>query len=55
MDGLVDAGVIPDDCRPYLDWAAPVIYPKAADKVARLWLEVVLLDEPVKWPTTPTW
>lgn len=38
IDGLVTAGIVPDDCAPYVAWSAPRIHPAA--KPARLWLEV---------------
>lgn len=38
LDGLVDAGIIPDDCPPYVEERMPVIH--AASKSPAMWLEI---------------
>ncbi len=46
IDGLVAAGVVPDDCDPYVDWSKPRIHPPAADRKPAVWLEVRRLELP---------
>lgn len=40
IDALVTAGIVLDDCAPYVDWSKPMIHPAAPDRTSRLWLEV---------------
>ena len=40
VDGLVRAGVVPDDCEPYVTELMPVIHPAVPGVAPRLWLEV---------------
>ena len=42
IDGLVAAGIVPDDCAPFVDWSAPRIHPPAADRKPLLWLAVTV-------------
>ncbi len=38
IDGLVDAGVIPDDTPDHITWRAPTIHPGPGDR--RLWITI---------------
>lgn len=40
IDALVVAGIVPDDCPPFVDWSAPRIHPPAEDRKPAMWLEV---------------
>lgn len=40
VDGLVDAGVIPDDCDPFLDWSRPQLHPPVKGEPGQLWLVI---------------
>ena len=40
IDGLVAAGIVPDDCDPFVDWSKPRIHEPAADRKPLLWLTV---------------
>lgn len=40
LDGLVAAGVIPDDTPAHLDWSAPRIHEPTPDRKPLLWLTV---------------
>jgi len=40
VDALVDAGVVPDDCAPYVDWSRPVIHEAEKSHGAVLWLVI---------------
>ena len=40
LDGLVDAGLVPDDCDTYVDEQMPVIHPKVPGEPAKCWLEI---------------
>lgn len=44
IDGLVVAGVVPDDSPQYLDWSAPRIHEPSDDRTPLLWL-VVTIDQ----------
>lgn len=44
IDGLVAAGVVPDDCPPYVDWSAPRIHEPAPDRRPRVWLVVTAVN-----------
>jgi crossover junction endodeoxyribonuclease RusA len=46
IDGLVDAGIVPDDCAPYVDWSRPLIHSPALDRVERLWLVITPATPP---------
>jgi crossover junction endodeoxyribonuclease RusA len=46
LDGLVAAGVIPDDNPAHLDWSAPRIHEPATDRKPLLWLTVTVGLEP---------
>ena len=46
IDGLVAAGIVPDDCPPYVDWSAPRIHEPAADRKPLLWLTVTVGYQP---------
>ena len=43
IDGLVDAGVTPDDGSRYIDWSRPVIHP--AEKPGAMWLAVRVMGD----------
>lgn len=40
IDGIVTAGVVPDDCAPYVDWSRPVIHAPVKGKDGALWLVI---------------
>lgn len=41
IDGIVDAGVVPDDTAQYVDWSRPVIHPPSLpDRTPALWLVI---------------
>jgi len=40
VDAIVQAGVVPDDCAPYVDWSRPVIHPAIPGTAPSLWLVV---------------
>ena len=42
LDGLVAAGVIPDDTPAHLDWSAPRIHEPAEDRKPLLWLTITV-------------
>ncbi|RCK68292.1 hypothetical protein DT076_16730 [Desertihabitans brevis] len=46
IDGLVDAGVVPDDCEPYLTEVMPRLHPAEPGQPGALWLTITdLTDE----------
>jgi crossover junction endodeoxyribonuclease RusA len=45
VDGLVDAGVIPDDTAEFLVEAMPTIHEPVKGEPGRMWLVVTVLDE----------
>lgn len=40
LDGVVDSGIIPDDCPPYVDELMPKILPPQPGQPARCWIEI---------------
>ncbi|MGP9622220.1 hypothetical protein ACT3S7_04465 [Corynebacterium sp. AOP34-AQ2-28] len=40
IDGLVDAGIIPDDTPQYVNEKMPIIHPPAAGQPAKCWLVI---------------
>jgi crossover junction endodeoxyribonuclease RusA len=40
LDGLVDAGVVPDDTQEYVDWSRPMIHPPDKELGPALWLVI---------------
>lgn len=40
LDGLVAAGVVPDDTQQYIDWSRPLIHEPADDRTPALWLVI---------------
>ena len=45
IDGIVDAGLIADDCAPYVTWSAPRIHAAIKGREPLLWLEIQTSDE----------
>lgn len=43
-DGLVDAGVVPDDADEFVQRYGPVIHPVVKGEPGRLWMVVTVLD-----------
>ena len=46
LDGLVDAGVVPDDTGRYVDWSRPRIHPPDKTLGPAVWLVVTAVGEP---------
>ena len=40
LDGLVDAGIVPDDTPQFVSWSQPVIHPADKRLGPALWLEI---------------
>lgn len=43
LDGLVDAGVVPDDTPEYVTESMPVIHPPVKGEPGRMWLTITVL------------
>lgn len=44
LDGLVDYGLVPDDCPPYVTELMPKLAPVEKGKSGKVWAEVTIVD-----------
>jgi crossover junction endodeoxyribonuclease RusA len=45
VDGLKDAGIVPDDTDRFVERSWPVIHPAVKGECGRMWLEITILGE----------